>query len=198
MASAVVVAAEFGREAALSNSGTTSYKKMHTINIPDHFAHTITELYGEAGLERLARLSSLVADCAQQWSLTVLPPFEPLSYNYVPPAIRSDGTDVVLRVGFPNSELFTAINVLRFYDGCGIVQLLEANREQGVLLLERLNPGTPLSKERNNRMQRLWRPAPDKHAFPSVVKWAKGLQRLRDRFEGGTGPLPRLVDMSEH
>ena len=77
---------------------------MHTVSIPDNFARTITALYGEAGREWLARLPSLVADAAAQWSLTVFVPFEPLSYNYVAPAVRSDGTDVVLKVAFPTPD----------------------------------------------------------------------------------------------
>ncbi len=185
----------------------TPNKKMHTINIPENFARTIAALYGEAGREWLARLPSLVAEYAQQWSLTVLSPFEPLSYNYVAPAVRADGTDVVLKVGYPNSELYTEIEALRCYDGHGSAQLLEVSQEHGVLLLERLKPGTPLSQARDDRratsiavavMQQLWRPAPDPHAFPSVAQWAHGLRRLRDRFEGGTGPLPApLVDAAE-
>ncbi|MBI4641187.1 MAG: phosphotransferase [Candidatus Tectomicrobia bacterium] len=178
-----------------------------TGNIPDTFVRTITELYGEAGLEWLARLPSLVTDYAQQWSLTVFSPFVPLSYNYVAPAVRSDGADVVLKVGFPNPELFTEIEALQCYDGRGVVRLLEANRADGVLLLERLKPGRPLSKEHDDRratliaaavMQQLWRPAPDTQAFPSVAKWAQGLRRLRDRFEGNTGPFPaRFVETAE-
>ena len=47
-------------------------------------------------------------------------------------------------------------------------------------------------------MQQLWRPAPEDHAFPSVANWAKGLDRLRARFDGGVGPYPkRLVEMAE-
>src|SRR5262249_26037393 len=171
------------------------------------FARTIAALYGEAGRTWLARLPSLVTEYAQQWSLTVLSPFEPLSYNYVAPAVRADGTDVVVKVGYPNPELCTEIEALRCYDGYGMVQLLEVSQEHGVLPLERLKPGIPLSKERDDRratsiagevMQQLWRPAPDTQAFPSVAQWTQGLHRLRDRFEGGTGPFPApLVDAAE-
>ena len=101
---------------------------MNSISIPDDFARTMVELHGETGVEWLNRLPSLIADCARRWSLTVLPPFEPLSYNYVAPAIRADGTDVVLKMGVPNPELLTEIKALRLYDGRGIVQLLDADR----------------------------------------------------------------------
>jgi streptomycin 6-kinase len=169
--------------------------------IPDSLAGTIVELYGQTGIEWLNRLPSLLADCAQRWSLRVLPPFDPLSYNYVAPAVRADGTDVVLKVGVPNPELLTEIEALRLFGGVGMVQLLDADPEQGILLLERLKPGTLLSSLADDAqatsiaakvMQQLWRPAPESHPFPTVGRWVAGLQRLRDRFDGGTGPFPAI------
>jgi streptomycin 6-kinase len=114
----------------------------------------------------------------------------------------------VLKLGVPNPELLTEIEALRIYDGRGCVQLLAADREQGALLLERLEPGMPLrgaddDDERATAiaagvMRRLWRPLPPEHPFPSVARWAAGLGRLRKRFEGATGPLPcALVERAE-
>ena len=169
------------------------------MTVPSAFARTIRELHGETGDEWLRRLPDLLADCALRWSLTILPPFEPLTYNYVAPAIREDSAEVVLKVGVPNSELLTEIEALRRFDGQGIVQLLDADPELGILLLERLKPGAPLSKLTDDEqatsiavqvMRQLWRPAPPEHPFPTVAKWAAGLERLRRRFGGGTGPLP--------
>jgi len=171
------------------------------------FARTIVELYGTAGIEWLSRLPSIIADCEQRWLLTVRPPFEPLSYNYVAPAIRADGTDVVLKLGIPNPELLTEIEALRLFNGHGMVRLLDADPDQGVLLLERLKPGTPLSCLSDDGqatsiaaqvMRQLWRPAPSEHPFPTVAKWAVGLRRLREHFDGGCGPFPRaLVEVAE-
>jgi len=137
----------------------------------------------------------------------VAPPFPSLSYNYVAPAVRADGTEVVLKLGVPNPELVTEIEALRLFDGRGIVRLLEADTERGSLLLERLRPGTPLSRLADDEqataiaagvMGQLWRPAPAGHPFPTVQRWAAGLERLRARFGGGTGPLPiALVERAE-
>jgi streptomycin 6-kinase len=175
--------------------------------LPPNFARTQVELYGTAGAEWLKRLPVLIAECEQRWSLTIGTPFEPLSYNYVAPAIRADGTDVVLKVGFPNQELLTEIEALRIFDGRGIVRLLDSDRDRGVMLLERLKPGTPLSSLMDDQlatsiaaqvMRQLWQPVPPGHSFPTVEKWAAGLKRLRHRFDSGTGPLPaHLVDEAE-
>jgi streptomycin 6-kinase len=175
--------------------------------IPDNFARTMVEVYGEEGTAWLQRLPGLLAECAQRWSLTVLPPFVPLSYNYVAPAIRADGTDVVLKVGYPGRELLAEMAALRLYGGHGIAQLLDADVGLGALLLERLTPGMPLARLTDDAdatsiaaqvMRQLWRPVTPDHPFPTVAGWAAGLGRLRARFGGTTGPLPAaLVERAE-
>jgi streptomycin 6-kinase len=115
--------------------------------------------------------------------------------------------DVVLKAGVPNPELLTEIAALRHYDGHGIVRLLDADPEQGVMLVERLRPGIPLVTLADDKqatsiaaqvMKQLWRPVPPDHLFPTVHKWAAGMKRLREHFGGGTGPLPvRLVETAE-
>ena len=175
--------------------------------IPDNFVRTTLEVHGDAGATWLAALPNLIAACEQRWSLTVLPPFAPLSYNYVAPALRADGMEVVLKLGVPNRELSTEIDALRVYDGRGSARLLDADPEQGALLLERLMPGTMLVSVADDAaatsiaagvMRDLWRPAPAQHRFPTVADWASGLSRLRDHFDGGTGPFPAaLVDKAE-
>jgi streptomycin 6-kinase len=175
--------------------------------IPSDFARTMQEVYGEAGVEWLERLPAIIAECERRWSLAALPPFPRLSYNYVAPAVLADGRDAVLKVGYPSPELMCEMEALRLYDGHGIVQLLYADREQGAMLLERLKPGTPLASIEDDEeatsiaasvMRQLWRPVPSEHQFPTVAKWASGLERLRKHFGGTTGPLPKsLVEEAE-
>jgi streptomycin 6-kinase len=180
------------------------------LTIPGDFARTIIDVHGEAGVEWLGKLPALLADCAQRWSLTPDLPFAPLSYNYVLPALRADGARVVLKAGVPERELLAEIEALRLFDGRGSVRLLDADPDRGVLLLERIEPGTPLTAVfdagRDEEataaaaaaMRRLWRPAPPAGPFPSVADWARGLTRLRSQFAGGSGPLPAaLVDQAE-
>jgi streptomycin 6-kinase len=154
------------------------------------------------GAEWLSRLPSIVAECERRWSLRVGPPFAEPSYNYVAPAVRGDGMPAVLKVCPANREFFTEAEALKLFDGRGAVRLLEAHLEQGALLLERLEPGTPLARLTDDEevtaiavqvMRRLWRPVPAGHPFPSVADWAGGLGRLRERFGGGSGPFPAML-----
>jgi streptomycin 6-kinase len=173
----------------------------------DGFCHTIVNLYADKGVEWLNRLPALVAECERRWSVTALAPLEDLSFNYVAPAVGADGRELILKLGVPNPELLTEIEALRLLDGRGCVQLLAADPAQGAMLLERLRPGTPLSSVGDDEratliaagvMRQLWRPVPAEHPFPTVARWAAGLGRLRARFDGDTGPLPRtLVERAE-
>lgn len=177
------------------------------MNIPAAFGQRMLELHGQAGREWLQRLPGLIAECAGRWSLTVQPPFGLLTYNYVAPAVRADGLPVVLKVGVPNRELSTEIAALELYAGRGAVQLLAADAERGLLLLERLLPGEPLADLGSDEqataiaaevMQQMWRPLPAEHPFSTVADWARGMGRLRRQFGGGMGPFPAgLVERAE-
>ena len=183
---------------------------MHSI--PDNFARAMVELYGDEGAAWLKELPALIAEYERRWSLTVLPPYA-LSYNYVAPAIRADGTPMVLKVRFPSDGLPVEIAALRLYDGHGMVQLLEADPEGGAFVLERLTPGAPLATlvesddERATSiaaavMRQLWQgPAgipPQEPLYGTITDWAEGMQRMRAYFGGATGPYPRsLVEEAE-
>jgi streptomycin 6-kinase len=164
-------------------------------------------LRGVAGVEWLERLPALLSECERRWSLKVGPHFADLSFNYAAPALREDGSTVVVKVCFPDKEFRTEAEALRLYAGQGMAQLLDADLERGILLLEHVMPGTPLVTLRDDEkatsiaasvMKQLWRPAPTDHPFPTVADWARGMERLRAHFGGGTGPFPaRLVDKAE-
>lgn len=169
------------------------------------------EMHGEAGTAWLDRLPEILAECERRWSLRIEPAFGRLSYNYVAPAVRADGGRVVLKLGFPdaaaNPEPALESAALRAFDGRGSVRLLEVDLDLGALLLERVEPGTPLAAVSDDAratsaaaavMRHLWRPAPPAHSFPSVSDWIGGMERLRKQFAGSTGPFPAaLVEEAE-
>lgn len=171
------------------------------------FTQKVIGVHGEAGADWLYRLDQTIAECERLWSIRVFPPFTSLSYNYVAPAVYADGTDAVLKLGVASHELKTEIEALRVFDGLGIVRLFESDFDLVAMLLERLKPGEMLSTITDDEqatsitarvMKRLWRPPPPEHSFTTITEWAVGLDRLRGRFDGGTGPLPaNLVQEAE-
>ena len=169
-------------------------------------AHTLTTVF-DGGEAWLAQLPALLDETAERWDLTLHQPGWMLSFNVVLPATLTDGTPVVLKLGVPNRELTSEAGALAHYAGRGAVGLIHAEPERGILLLARVLPGTPLvdlaDDDQRTRiaaqvMQKLWRPAPADHPFPTIHDWAKGIDRLRQTFDGGTGPFPtRLVERAE-
>ncbi len=107
----------------------------------------------------------------------------------------------------PDRDFLAEAEALRLIGGRGAARPLETDLDGGLLLLERLEPGTPLASIADDReatsiaagvMAQLWRLAPEGHPFPSVADWGRGFRRLRDMFGGTTGPLPtELVGRAE-
>jgi streptomycin 6-kinase len=175
------------------------------MDLPEPFTKTVIGAF-PSGRAWLESLPLLLAECQARWGITVGPHFD-LSFNYVAPAMAADGRAVVIKIGVPNRELTTEIKVLQLYAGQGAVRLLDADEEKGLLLLERLVPGCSLSTLSDDEhatriaartMRKLWRPLAADNSFPTVEQWANGLKRLRNRFNGDTGPFPvSLVDLAE-
>ncbi|MDI6769490.1 MAG: aminoglycoside phosphotransferase family protein [Anaerolineales bacterium] len=113
------------------------------MNLPTSFTTTIRNTFGENGKRWLAELPDLLAEASHRWELTLGEPFL-LSYNYVCAVTRADGTPAVLKLGVPNRELSSETAALRLYDGEGACRLYESDPEAGMLLFERLFPGTML------------------------------------------------------
>jgi streptomycin 6-kinase len=158
----------------------------------------ILDVHGPAGESWLAALPALLNEVAARWSLTLRPPFPQLSYNFVAPAVGPGGEPLVVKAGVPHGELWSEIDALRLFDGRGIARLVDADRERGVLLLERVLPGGSLRGEGDDDqiaalvtvLSRLWRPLPHAHSFRTIGDLARGLDRLRQAFSGGYGPFP--------
>ncbi|MCS6826928.1 MAG: aminoglycoside phosphotransferase family protein [Caldilinea sp.] len=174
------------------------------------FIRNIRNTFGEKGEHFLQELPALLDACAQRWQLTLGPPFDNLSYNYVAPAVRADEEEVVLKLGVPHRELWSEIEALTFFAGRGCVRLFDADAVCGALLLERLRPGhglrTLVEKADDlataviaEVMEALWHPAPSEHTMLTIEAWARELETLRPAFDGGCGPFPpHLVEAAEH
>jgi streptomycin 6-kinase len=170
---------------------------MH-LDLPPLFVKNVLQGFPSEGRRWLQGLPGLLDEAARRWSLSPGDPFL-LSYNYVCQAARPDGTPLVLKIGVPNPELTSEINALRLYAGQGACRLLEADAEKGMLLEERLLPGTMLAAMKDDElateiaaevMQKIQRPIGKAEGFLSLHSWFEGLKGLQARFNGTTGPFP--------
>ena len=175
--------------------------------IPEAFRRTMIALHGEDGRAWIDRLPAILARCELRWGLNLRPPFTNLSYHYVAPALRADGTGVIVKIYSPTDEFSRSTEALRLFDGHGMARLLDDAVDDEVQLLECLVPGTPLSVVENDEeaiahaatvMRQLWQPVPVVHPFPSIIDWGSGLARLRRHYGGGCGPFPpALIEEAE-
>lgn len=187
------------------------------MNLPSEFISTVTNTFGEDGDQLIANLPALIGEASSRWALNDVQPVDNLSYNFVAFATRASTTapttdgsaqrEVVLKIGVPREELTSEIAALRLFNGDGACRLIDADEEKGFILLERLNPGVMLSTIEDDEqathigaevMQKIWRPALEDHVFIQLSDWFDGLNRLREMYNGGTGPLnEKLVDRVE-
>jgi streptomycin 6-kinase len=154
--------------------------------LPATVSRLAVETRGSSGRAWLRRLPRLVDELAEDWSLTVDPPFPHLSYNYVVPVTKSDGTALVLKVCFPDEDFRTEAMALRYFGGRGCARLVQADMKRGALLIERLRPGLGLGSVTDDRratsiaarvMRQLWQPLPPVHHYPTVSDWVKGMAK---------------------
>jgi streptomycin 6-kinase len=187
------------------------------MQLPEEFKSTIRNIHKEDGEKFLAVLPSLIDEVSQRWGLADVQPVPNLSFNFVAFAKRAD-EDVILKMAVPNPELTSEMTALKLFSGEGACQLLEHDEERGLLLLERLKPGTMLSEledddERTNiaadviqRMEsasslaNLQEHTHPGHLAPALQSkfiklsdWFKGLKKIRPHFNGGTGPFPKEI-----
>lgn len=179
------------------------------IRMPEKLTQTIRAVHQERGEAWLKNLPDLLAMCEQRWGLTIKTPFSNLSYNLVLAAEGQDGQGIVMKLSVPNRELANEIKTLAHFEGQGYVRLLGADEDLGVLLLENLRPGNPLSVVEEDeavqafiqvmaKQKQHLRPPADRDAFPTLDKWADAFDRLRRNFDGGTGSLPsEMVDKAQ-
>lgn len=171
--------------------------------VPEVLRRNVTGVWGEPGARWLADLPATVAALADAWGLTVGEPYD-LTYHWVAPVTRADGTEAVLKAGVPTSaQLAVEAAALFAYGGHGAVALLGYDPVRGALLLEKAIPGT---------RARALVPADDAEATAAVAAVARALHRppppghglphLREkgrafadylRAYGDDGPLPRRL-----
>ena len=141
---------------------------------------------GAAWLESLPRVA---ASLAERWLLRLGEPFPDGNVSLTVPVELASGEPAVLKINFPEAESEHEGNALAFWAGRGAVLVLEEDRSQRALLVERCVPGEQLwavaEDEEATRigagvLARLWRPIAG-NAFRRLAdeaeRWAFELER---------------------
>ena len=141
-----------------------------------------------------------------RWDWRPAPPLGHATPVHVRPVTLGNGDPAILKTVTPGRGCELEAAALRAFDGRGIVRLLDADLDNGLILLERIDPGLPMRYVADedaaiaaaSHVMRALRATPPAPSFPTTSDWAGGLAFLRARFHGGTGPLPAaLVDAAE-
>ena len=129
-------------------------------------------------------MNDRAARLRERWDLVADGSF-PLSYRYVEPVRRADGSAAVLRLGPAGDREFSLeLDAAEWFGGRGAPRVLAIDRELGAVLLERVLPGTQLDGEPEEVavpataavMRALWRAPAGACPFPSVREWGRSLE----------------------
>ena len=126
--------------------------------------------------------AGLAAAVARDWGLKLGEPYPPGAVGYVVRAELADGTPAVLKLQHTHREDEQEAEALERWDGDGAVRLLARDDERHALVLERCEPGTPLSLGADDPLgvligllPRLWKNATGFRTLADEVDhWALG------------------------
>ncbi|KOX31707.1 hypothetical protein ADK67_08615 [Saccharothrix sp. NRRL B-16348] len=108
--------------------------------VPPGFAEATIRREGEPGRRWVESLPALAAEFLERWSCTPSGPLMHGAVGVVIPAVRVDGAEVVVKLGFPLSYNTAEPVALAAWNGNGAVRLLARDDSRFALLLERLRP----------------------------------------------------------
>lgn len=154
--------------------------------LPDTFIKQMKGLHGDEASEWLNNFDELMTDCEKRYGLNIKQPFD-LSYNFVAPAVRCDGREVVLKVVVDQKEFEAEMRALQLLSGESTVNVLAFEKEVGIMILERIRPGQTLAEIEEddkatliaaNVMKKLIVPAPFDSNLPTVLDRENSLKRI--------------------
>lgn len=169
------------------------------MRLPDKFVRILKNIHKEKADEWLSNFDEMIALYEQKWELSIHDPFD-LSFNFVAPATRNNGEEVVLKVVLSHKEFCAELEVLKLMKGKGMVELLDHDLDQGVMILDRLRPGHTLAEIKDDEeaahiasqiMKKLWVAAPKHSNIETVVDRENSLKRIARQHPNGFGPIAK-------
>ena len=115
----------------------------------------------------LQTVPELVVECAEEWELQLGEPYPPGAVGYAQRVEFRDGTPAALKLIYPDRESRHEAAAIELLNGDGVVRLFDYDPKRWAMLLERCEPGTPLSAAGGETaldvliglLPRMWKPA---------------------------------------
>lgn len=166
------------------------------MDLPQQLKHTIKQVHGDPGVAWIREFPNLLQEVQEQWGLEQLTPYPNLTFHFV-----AASGDRVLKCGVPSEELTREINALYAFNGRSMVSLIDTDADKGLMLLERLRPGIPLSSLNNQDasvriaatvMKNIATPV-DSDQFLTAQDWCAAFDRYQE-----PGPIdPHLLNRAQ-
>lgn len=167
------------------------------MKLQKHFVESVRLYFKEQGEAWLQNLPNLIHYCEQKWSMKIKEPYS-LSINYVAPAKLEDETEVVVKICIPGEGFLDELEALQLFRKKGIVQLIDADKENGIIILEKLSPGYTLAEVTEdeeacrlaaNVIKNLSIPAPAHTRIVTTKAREEALRKLVGEHIYGVGPI---------
>jgi streptomycin 6-kinase len=148
----------------------------------------------------LERVPELVHECVEGWELRLGEPYVAGAAGYAARVELRDGTPAVLKLIYPHRESEHEAEALELHDGAGTVQLLAYDADRRAMLLERCEPGTPVTRIGADDalnvivelLPRLWKPAGELFR-PLAEEAAWWVEELPLDWEAAGRPFERAL-----
>jgi len=150
-----------------------------------------TREFGEEGARWLASLPEHITELEKTWGFCCSCAFDRGgTASFVAPVTLNNGSEAVLKIGFPHHEARFESDALRFLNGDGAVRLLQVSEDGFSLLMERCVLGTDLWSQGDEAaddvacelLPRLWRVPVPERPFVSLsdftAAWWEDLPRI--------------------
>ncbi len=167
------------------------------MELQEKFVQSVRMYFNLQGEEWLSKLPEIIQYCENKWNLQMKQPYA-LSINYVAPAIMENGSEVVVKICIPGKGFQDELEVLRLFNGKGMVKLIEFDEENGIFILEKLTPGSTLAEVHDdeeasriaaNVVKRLSVVAPRNSKIPSIKVREDNLRGIVEKHPHGIGPF---------
>ncbi|MCF7920990.1 MAG: aminoglycoside phosphotransferase family protein [Candidatus Cloacimonetes bacterium] len=152
------------------------------------FAKRIVALYGDEGAAWLEALPSLLQKWAVNRHLKEIIPQNISNYNFIGYGLTEDNLPVVIKTGFPAKEISLEIAALSAFRSNYMIKALAIDRENQLVLLPRLLPGTPLHRDLDDEqqtiiaaglMKEIKTPVQSDFNFPLLTDWFRKISQFK-------------------